>query len=418
MPFDLNIWQILLFAIGTWQTMRLIQGFALPSLPIRLMSFAYFVNYVLGSTLSYHFDPWLPPLRVYAMQVDLEHYFKFILPFMSILVLFEVLMSRMVDQCKANDHEIQRNWRKLILIGFLAGTLQKVFPGSLSFYLYLASLIAPIAYILIADLNRSPFVIQKWFWIAFFWPFWNSFTTGMFYDLLLLIGFLAGKLSLSNKPSFFRSIVFLFLSVQLALFVQEAKHYLRRDQVISLEIVKNILEDSFQIDENSTTIAALTTRLNQGYILSHVLKKHEQSSANHENGTYLTQLAVSSVLPRFIMPNKLTSGDRHYFEKHSGLTLVGNTAMGLGLIAESTIDFGTMTGPFLFGLLLFIIYGIVRALQLRPYFSLYFVVATFYFIRPDCDMITALGHFTKSTLVFLAISFLLGNRKNEFVPSN
>lgn len=417
MPFDLNIWQILLVAIGTGQTMRLIRGFGRPSLPIRLMSFGYFVNYVLGASLSYHFDPWLPPLDVYAMQVDLEHYFKFILPFMSILVLFEMLMSRMVDQSKENDQEeIRLHWRKLILIGFLAGSLQKALPGSLAFYVYLASLIAPVVYILIADHNRSPFVIQRWFWIAFFWPLWNSFTTGMFYDLLLLIGFLVGKTMFSSNSSFFRSIAILFLSVQLTLFIQEAKHYLRRDQAISLEIGKNILEDSFQIDENSTTIAALTTRLNQGYILSHVLKTHEQSSANHENGTYLTQLAASSVLPRFVMPNKLTSGDRHYFEKHSGLTLVGNTAMGLGLIAESTIDFGTMTGPFLFGLVLFIIYGVVRAFQFRPYFSLYFVMATFYFIRPDCDMITALGHFTKTTIVFGAISLLLGNRKTEFRP--
>ena len=235
----------------------------------------------------------------------------------------------------------------------------------------------------------------------------------MFYDLLLLIGLLVGKTAFSNTPTFFRSIVILLVSTQITLFVQEAKHYLRRDQAITWEIGKNILYDGFQFDRNSVAIATLTVRLNQGYILSHVLKTEAEDSTNQENGTYLAQLAASSILPRFVLPNKLTSGDRHYFEKHSGLTLVGNTAMGLGLIAESTIDFGLGTGPFIFGLILLVIYQIVKAFRHRAFFSLYFLIALFYFIRPDCDLITALGHFTKSTLLFGAILFFFRNKKSN-----
>lgn len=413
MPFDLNIWQILLVAIGTWQTMRLIRGFGLPSLPIRLMSFGYFVNYVLGASLSYHFNPWLPPLDVYAMQVDLDHYFKFALPFILILVAFEFWMSRLIDQSKTNDQEIQEHWKTLIFVGLLAGTLQRILPSNLNFYLYLASLISPATYILVANPKRSPFLFQRWFWIAFFWPLYGSFTTGMFYDLLLLIGLVVGKTAFSNTPTFFRSIVIVLLSTQITLFVQEAKHYVRRDQAITWEIGKNILHDSFHVDRNSVAIAALTVRLNQGYILSHVLKTGADDSTNQENGTYLAQLAASSVFPRFVMPNKLTSGDRHYFEKYSGLTLVGNTSMGLGLIAESTIDFGLGTGPFIFGLILLIIYQIVKAFRHQAFFSLYFLIAIFYFIRPDCDLITALGHFTKSTFVFGAILFFFRSRKPD-----
>ena len=236
----------------------------------------------------------------------------------------------------------------------------------------------------------------------------------MFYDLLLLIGLLVGKTAFSNTPSFFRSIVIVLLSTQITLFVQEAKHYLRRDQEITWEIGKNILHDSFQFDRNSMAMAALTVRLNQGYILSHVLKTGGEDFANQENGTYLAQLAASSVFPRFVLPNKLTSGDRHYFEKYSGLTLVGNTAMGLGLIAESTIDFGLGKGPFIFTLILLVIYQIVKAFRHRAFFPLYLLIAIFYFIRPDCDMITALGHFTKSTLVFGAILFFHEHRKSGF----
>ena len=97
------------------------------------MSFGYFVNYVLGASLSYHFDPWLPPLDVYAMQVDAPFYFSFVLPYMLILVAFEKQTSALVDQANVQSRQLNAQTKTIILLAVLAGALLKVTPSDFAF---------------------------------------------------------------------------------------------------------------------------------------------------------------------------------------------------------------------------------------------------------------------------------------------
>lgn len=396
--------QIILFLLGLWQGWRLTSGLGRPSLPFRLMSFGYFVNYVFGASISYQYKPWHPPLDVYAMQIDAGPYFSFVLPFMLILVIFERIASHLIDH-SSSILPSQRTAHNVILIALLAGLIQKVGPTELNFYLYLASLIGPVIYILSKNGSRSVY-LDMWFWLAFLWPLFNTLTTGMFYDLILLGILLTGKLMSAKRSSLIRVLVLVLVGVQASIIVQQAKPIIRSKQEITWELSKSILIKSFDYNLGSAAMAAVTVRLNQGYILSHVLKTRELNGGLEERGSYVEQLLISAALPRFLMPNKLMAGDAYYFEKHSGLRLVGNTSMGLGMIAESTIDFGTEWGLLVFIMILFGVLTVYRATKNSRWFLVYFTVSIFYFIRPDCDLITALGHLIKCTFAFVGLCIL------------
>ncbi len=415
MPFDLNISQILLIAIGTWQTMRLIQGFGLPSLPIRLMSFGYFVNYVLGASLSYHFDPWLPPLDVYAMQVDAAFYFSFVLPYMLIMVAFEKQTSALVDQANVHSRQFNARTKTVILLAVLAGVLLKVAPSGFRFYLYLTSLWGAIQYMLAKKDNRL-FYFDIWFWLAFFWPLFNSLTTGMFYDLILLGVFLMGKLMKSQRRQMTKGTILLLIGVQGAIVVQNAKPFIRSQQEINWEDGMTILTESFDYDDETSAMAAVTVRLNQGYLLSHFLKTHQTNDDLLERGNYLEQLLVSVVFPRFLVSDKLMAGDRKYFEKHTSLQLVNNTSMGLGLIAESCLDFGPTWGLMVFASILMAVFLLFRMTRHSEWFLVFFTMSVFYLIRPDCDLITGMGHLVKCFLAFFVLSLLTSKRSVSNVP--
>ena len=148
------------------------------------MSFGYFVNYVLGASLSYHFDPWLPPLDVYAMQVDAPFYFSFVLPYMLILVAFEKQTSALVDQANVQSRQLNAQtkthpwlfWRALLI------TLDFLLPVSHVFGGY--SIHA-------CQKGQSPILLRHLVLPVFLAR--STLTTGMFYDLILLGVFLMGK---------------------------------------------------------------------------------------------------------------------------------------------------------------------------------------------------------------------------------
>ena len=402
--------QAILLLLGLWQTYRLVRGFRLPSLPVRLMSFAYFINYTFGASLSYHFNPWLPPLDVYAMQVDAASYFSFVLPFMLILVVFEKLTSDLVDNSNANFRPFMNQTNLIILIAFATGAITKVAPPSMHFYLYLTTLWGSIHYLFVEKKNR-PFYFDHWFWLAFFWPLYDSFTTGMFYDLILLGVLFMGKLIKSQRNQLMKGAILLLIGIQGAIIVQKVKPVIRSQQTFTWEIGKAIVKESFDYAEGSSALTAATVRLNQGYLLSHYLKTHQSSDGLHERGVYLERLLVSAFLPRFVVSDKLMAGDRKYFEKHTGLLLVKNTSMGLGLIVESSIDFGSGWGLVIFTSILAAVFFLFRRTRRSKWFLVFFTISMFYLMRPDCDLITGLGHLVKCTFAFIGLSLLAERRQ-------
>lgn len=402
--------QAILLLLGLWQTYRLVRGFRLRSLPIRLMSFAYFINYTFGASISYHYTPWLPPLDVYAMQVDAASYFPFVLPFMLVLVTFEKLISNLLDNLNAESEQFANHTNLIILIAFFAGAIMKLEPASLRFYFYLATIWGSVQYILSAGKGRL-FYFDIWFWLAFFWPLYNSLTTGMFYDLILLGVLLIGKLINSQRYQLMKGAILLLIGIQGAIIVQKVKPLIRSQQTITWEIGKSIVQESFDYAEGSTAMAAVTVRLNQGYLLSHFLKTHQPDEDFYEQGEYLEKLIVSAIFPRFLIPDKLMSGDRRYFEKHTGLRLVRNTSMGLGFIAESCLDFGPTWGLLVFASILIVLFFLFRMARNSGWFLVFFTMSMFYLIRPDCDLVTGLGHLIKCFFAFFALSFLTATQR-------
>lgn len=411
MPYS----QFILLLLGLWQTYRLVRGFGLPSLPVRLMSFAYFINYTLGASISYHYSPWVPPFDVYAMQIDSDSYFECVLPFMFILVIFEKLTSDLVDKLNAKPRDFSNQTNLIILIALAAGAIMKVAPSGLSFYLYLTSLLGTIQY-LHSPRKDCPFYIDIWFWLAFFWPLYNSLTTGMFYDLIILGVLLMGKLMSKERRHLIKGTILLLIGIQGAIIVQKVKPRIRSKQAITWEIGKSIVKESFDYAEESSAMATVTVRLNQGYLLSHFLKTRQLNDDLLERGEYLERLLASIMFPRFLVPDKLMAGDRKYFEKHTRLQLVKNTSMGLGLIAESSIDFGTGWGLLIAAAILMVVFLLFRLTRHSRWFLVFFTISMLYLMRPDCDLITALGHLTKCAIAFFGLTMLAQPRQFSGAP--
>lgn len=412
MPYS----QFILLLLGLWQTYRLVRGFGLPSLPVRLMSFAYFINYTLGASISYHYSPWVPPFDVYAMQIDSDSYFECVLPFMFILVIFEKLTSDLVDKLNAKPRDFSNQTNLIILIAVAAGAIMKVAPSGLSFYLYLTSLWGTIQYLLSPKKDR-PFYFDIWFWLAFFWPLYNSLTTGMFYDLIILGVLLMGRLINRERRQLINAIILLLIGIQGAIIIQKVKPLIRSRQEITWETGKTLVKESFDYTEESSAMATITVRLNQGYLLSHFLKTHQPNDDLHERGEYLEKLLVSIMLPRFLVPDKLMAGDRKYFEKHTRLQLVRNTSMGLGLIAESSIDFGPGWGLLIAATILMVVFLLFRLTRHSNWSLVFFTISMFYLMRPDCDLITALGHLAKCSIAFFGLSMLAQLDKFSGAPA-
>jgi hypothetical protein len=412
MPYS----QVILLLLGLWQGYRLVQGFGLTSLPVRLMSFSYFINYALGASISYHYSPWAPPLDVYAMQIDSDSYFDCVLPFMVILVIFEKMTSDLVDKLNVKPRDFSNQTNLIILIALAAGAIMKVAPSGLSFYLYLTSLSGTIQYLL-SPRKDFPFYIDIWFWLAFFWPLYNSLTTGMFYDLIILGMLMMGRLINRERRQLIKAIILLLIGIQGAIIIQKVKPLIRSRQEITWETGKTLVKESFDYREESSAVATVTVRLNQGYLLSHFLKTHQLNDDLLERGEYLERLLVSIMLPRFLVPDKLMAGDRKYFEKHTRLQLVKNTSMGLGLIAESSIDFGTGWGLLIAATILMVVFLLFRLTRHSNWFLVFFTISMFYLMRPDCDLITALGHLAKCSIAFFGLSMLTQLHKFSGAPA-
>jgi len=130
--------------------------------------------------------------------------------------------------------------------------------------------------------------------------------------------------------------------------------------------------------------------------------------------TNVNKYLEAALLPRFLAPNKLTSGNKEIFNQFSGHSINENTSMGLGIFADGYIaygDWGVYIFCFTLGLIFSLTFKLVeRWTKISPFYVLLLLPMLNYAVRPDCELQTTINHLAKSVVVYGALVYFTMNR--------
>jgi Na+-translocating ferredoxin:NAD+ oxidoreductase RnfD subunit len=135
---------------------------------------------------------------------------------------------------------------------------------------------------------------------------------------------------------------------------------------------------------------------------------------NFQGMTNVNKYLEAALLPRFLAPNKIQSGDKEIFNEFSGHTINENTSMGLGIFADGYVAYGA-TGVYIFAFALGLIFSLTfklveRWTKVSPFYVLLLLPLLNYAVRPDCELQTTINHLFKGILLFGFLVYLTRKR--------
>jgi len=393
----------------------------------------YATNYLFAPALVYYFQE---QNFLYALRIPQEEFFLLTIPAMFLLHFGLFLRSSKIFEINflslvlgsALNHKLLTRW---LIVGVVITIFSGLFPGELAFVAYLLAMIKYIAAYGLFILNRKKYKFLLLGLLGF--EVLNALRVGMFGDLAMWV-FLSFLLwTFVFKPSGLLKTILFSIGLVFFVIIQISKgDYRNKTWTGSEETgLSTFFETSseslsaLKLEEtDNQTFLLVLTRLNQGWILASTVKNMDESQDFQELALVKSYL-TSAFLPRFLAPNKITSGDKEVFNKFSGHYIQDETSMGLGVLADGYIAFGTI-GVYLFslslGLLFFLVFKLVEKWKLiSPFFVLFMFPIFFYAVRPDCETQTLLGHMVKSTLFFTGVVYYYKrhfNKKINWHPLN
>jgi hypothetical protein len=137
-------------------------------------------------------------------------------------------------------------------------------------------------------------------------------------------------------------------------------------------------------------------------------------SKNFQGLTNVNKYLEAALLPRFLAPNKIKSGDKEIFNEFSGHIINENTSMGLGIFADGYVAYGAW-GVYIFGFALGLIFSLTfklveRWTKVSPFYVLLLLPLLNYAVRPDCELQTTINHLFKGMLIYGVLVYLTRKR--------
>lgn len=388
-------------------------------IPIRYIFGAFMcLQMLLGPALAYNgLDKF--QYFLYKMQVPEDQYFSYALPAVITFILglhlgAGKLKGEVLDQ-KSLQQYVDRNIRLAYIfvgIGFVASFFAEYFSAGLSFvFVLLANLKYIGAFIIILSntkLKLLPLLIVLGSVVL------SSLGNGMFHDLLTWLIMGGAVFAIKKRPSVQLKLMvcagFILLTISIQLIKVSYRTAIGKNkQEAGISTLTEAFEDQkresnqfFDLNE----LAWSNVRINQGYIITHVMQT-VPNRVPFAKGGELYKILESAFLPRVLAPDKLDAGEKVLFNKYSGMHLNKNTSMGLSSLGDGYINYGVFGGcAFMFALGFF--YNIILK-NFQKYSKYYPVLILFtpfvfiYSIRPDCELQTSLGFVVKSIFVIIII---------------
>lgn len=370
----------------------------------------YGLNYLLSPAITYHLPSGAVPF--YYMRIPEEQYFTIAIPVMLCLRwgLFAVKTDifnfdyQLVKLQSLVNQEVLKFW---LIAGVVLHLTESFFPGEIGFVVYVLATVRFIAAFSLYALDRKKY---KWYLLGvLFLEILNGVRTGMFHDMMMWMIFFGLFWMFLNKPSKIKKIGFGVIAVLGYILLQTSKGEFREEgktEGMSLSTFQSVA--SSQLDEQGGLLKDQNlynsiNRVNQAWIFSSTI--HNMDYTKDFQGMTLVNLYLeAAILPRFLAPNKLSSGNRAIFRKFTGYIVREGTAMAMGVPADGYVAYGYW-GSLIFALILGLLFGAVFKIvgnwaKISPFFVLFMLPILNYAVRPDCETQTIITHLVKSTFIF------------------
>jgi hypothetical protein len=328
--------------------------------------------------------------------------------------------------------------KTILIFGLISISLTSFGVGEgLDFIFYLISLLVFVgaAYLMIA-IPEKRWII---FGVTVIVIFIRALIIGLFHDLFLVGGLLIFFL-FRPQSTFLSKIGILVIGAFTLYTIQIVKKDYRKfawsgsNKFDSFEVFSNLLLEEFTNQNAGLETGNLkssknqeiqnsevTARLNQGWIISKIMN-YVPEQRPHMYGESIIKSLESSVLPRFLAPNKAGGNyAKEVFEDVTGLMLSGSTSMGLSVVGEFYANYGIEGGWFAM-----LIYGLVlagfmsfiyRKLGLNsPLIFCWFLFFFFQTVKAESNFITVFNHLTKAIILFIVLRLVLRQFNVNLIP--
>lgn len=383
--------------------------------PVRYL-FGIFMclQFLIGPMMAYNgLDQY--QFSTYQMQIPEERYFSYVLPaLISFIIGLHFRAGRLKGEVIDTESVyvfVKNNPRLpyvLIVIGFLSSIASDFFASDMAFVFVLIGGFKFIGLFLLILGNQRLKLVPLLLVIGSIIS--SSLSEGLFHDLLTWVIFTGVILAVKFKPGMHIKLGVGALFILLSTFIQQLKGDYRQNtwqqgNEGGVETFAKTYEENKSTLFNYKSLAASNVRINQGFIITYIMK-NVPAKEPYAEGKELYQILEAAIMPRILAPDKLNAGDRSIFIKYSGFKIAKGTSMGLSSIGDAYINFG-ITGGCIFMFLLGLLYnevlkGFLRYSKNFPVLLLFTPLVFYYPIRPDCELQTILGHLVKSCfLVFV-----------------
>ncbi|WP_179317355.1 hypothetical protein [Winogradskyella undariae] len=393
------------------------------SVPIlELMTLIAGLQWIIGPIIEYaspsgHYK--------YYMYVDQETYMGFVVPayLLFMVVILKGVKKSANFKVPISHLEHYSQYGLMIFgIGVVFDLVGGFLPGALGFFAFILSNFK-FAGAIILFFSKDA-LLKKVFYGAIVYLFAIALAKGMFHDLILWSVFFYMFWAIKNKPSLtFIFITFLIAALSLTTLQTIKRAY--RSQIWQgysgnkVELFVTLMAESLVsgdvTEEAEQGETGTNVRLNQGWIISAVIYNIPKYQP-YLNGETVSTALFSSVLPRFLNPNKAVAGGRENFRKFTGLSLSDGTSMGISIIGEAYGNFGKIGGIVFMGLWGFFLTRIWSKLFKIVLNNIVFIsflpIAFLQVIKAETELVVVLNHLIKSLIVILFFFWYAKNYLN------
>jgi hypothetical protein len=344
----------------------------------------------------------------YAMYVEEDLYYSYALPgtcayVFGLLAVGSSVRQRPLLRFANRDHFPAMGFA-LNFIAIAAGIVAPSVPSSLAFAVYVFSQLGYIGGIYFL-FSRSPF---RWplFLASYITLFRGAAAGGYFHDAILWIMLVFSYAYGLRRRDATQKALILTVAALCLFTLQGIKQDYRNSAEKGGASLLDHMAGFWTSSDNWTSrdmLSNVVTRLNQGWIASAVMN-HVPAKEPFCEGETVKDALVSSLLPRFLFPNKKQAGGQDGFMRFTGLEIdKKTTSMAISPLGEAYANYGPVGGiltMLLFGLFFSTLYAFMLRYAVRQPTFLFWIPLIFYQgIKAETEFLTVMNQIVKGTMV-------------------
>lgn len=374
----------------------------------------YAINYLLSPAILYAYND--ADFIVYKMNCPIDTYFTNSISGIFALHLGVFFLKTTVFNTNFTvvkieallNEKVLRSW-VMVGIGLYFIYITILIPAELAFFVVLLSGLRYVGVFGLLSINPKKNIYLILAVVVF--EVYVALVGALFHDLMVWTIFFGLYFVFIKKVPAYKKVLAGMVLIFLGFMVQNIKadyreKIWRQGEESEVDAFSNVASSKAQNTDalfSMQNVLVSLVRLNQGWIAASTIDNMDKTQRFAGTEVLYTYIEAA-LLPRFLAPNKLKSGDKEIFNKYSGHTIREGTSMGLGIIADGYVAyayFGVIIFCFGLGLIFSLVFKIVEKWsRVSPFFILMLFPVLYYAVRPDCELQTTLGHLVKGTFTY------------------